>query len=85
MTRTQRPRPRRRTSVLTGSFGSRECFATEEDWQEYQDVLARLQMIALGHVMDGEERRPAQGFRMTPAHQPNKRKRAFERQAKETA
>jgi hypothetical protein len=78
-----RKRPRRMSSILS-SLGGRECFATEEAWQDYQDVLARLKMLALGHVMDGEEIRPAQGFRMTPAHQPNKRKRAFERRERET-
>lgn len=59
-------------SSVLGDLGSRECFATERDWQEYQDVVARLKMRTNRQVMDGQEIHPSRGFGY---RQPSKRTR----------
>ena len=63
------------SSILSG-LGSRECFATEVGWQEYQELLAKLKMRSLEQVMDGDEIRPSRGF---GERHPNKRKTRFDR------
>lgn len=85
MARKKRPKPRpRRMSSILGGLGSRECFATEEGWQEYQDMLAKLKMRALEQITDGEEIRPSEGFRKRQPNrrQPSKRRISYDRQAK---
>jgi hypothetical protein len=70
---------KRRMSSILADLGGRDCFGSDVEWQEYQDMLAKLKMRALERVMDGDEIRPAHH------HKPNARKTRFDRQAAKSA
>lgn len=62
---------KKRMSSVLNDLSSRNCFATDAGWQEYQDVVAKLKMQALEQQMLGEEIRPAHGFN---ARKPSRRR-----------
>lgn len=60
-------------STILGDLGDTNFMATEHDWHDYQELLAKLRAHPLGETMTGEPIVPAR-------NRPGKRTRNLPRQ-----